>query len=396
VNEPTTKKRGFLCRWTGRLLKTAFVLIIVAIPAVYFGAPCLAKTNWAKGKAEAALTRLTGSPAHIDSMTMSWKTGFTVSNVRMDAINRGRLEITPTIKTLRFAPQAKTMCSSHKVGLTLVEPTIAIRERSEEVATPAPACAGKNDCCASKGVHIENLVIENGTVTYDCDAFNQPVTLKNLALRAEVQVRNGRVNIELKQMTGRLNDGLVTASGLFSIEPGTAKGSVNLEATDVTANDVLARVMKYLAPIFETAAQGEVKGKVNLKLTAEGKGENAGAMIRAAKGQALLVFNGLVTDTRLMGAISARFQNPSLAGAPFDAVRANVVIADGAFLHQNTVASTPAGSISINGTVDRNDLNLLVRMDPNIFGGRDSEALRMLAEQGGLRVRGTMSQPIVE
>jgi hypothetical protein len=188
----------------------------------------------------------------------------------------------------------------------------------------------------------------------------------------------------------------VTASGVLAIEPGAARAKLDLEASDVTANDAVARIMKYLAPVFETAAQGEVRGKLNLKMTAEGKGDSAGAMLRGATGHAELAFNGKVTSSRLMGAVSAHFQNPSIAEVGFDQVRANITLAEGAFLHQNTVGMTPAGAVTINGTTEKNALNLLVRMDPALFAGQDAEVLRVLSEQGGMRVRGTLSQPIIE
>ena len=387
--EMKKKKVGFVRRWTWRLMKTVFVIVIIGAPVVYFGAPRLAKTAWARGKAETALTRAAGTPVHLDSLQMSWKSGFTATNVRGGTITRGRLEITPTIKEVRFAPKAVTLCSNPKAKLTLVEP-----ETPAAWTPQAPS-----SCSMKKGARFDDFAVQNGRVTYESEALNQPVTLENLNLRAEVQVRAGRINVELKELTGRLNNGTISASGVLAIEPGAASGKLDLEAADVTANDVLARVMRYLVPIFETAAPGEVKGRLNLKLQLDAKGDDIHGMLHNAAGRGSLVFAGELSGTRLMNALAARFDDPSLAQVPFDGVEGRLQFADGRIRHMNSQVICPIGSMSITGSTACDGLDLIVRLDPNLIMGRNGraeEALRQLCEQGGVTVKGTLSQPVVE
>jgi uncharacterized protein involved in outer membrane biogenesis len=394
------KKPGFIRRWTWRLMKTVFVLVLVGAPVVWFGAPYLAKTGWARAKAEAALTRTAGTPVHLDSLQLAWKSGFTATNVRGETVTRGRLEITPTIKEVRFAPKAATIFSSPKAKLTLVEPVIALRERATDPESPAAwTPQAPTPCSAKKGARFDDFVVKDGRVTYESEALNQPVTLENLNLRAEIQIRAGRVNVELKELTGRLNNGTVSASGVLAIEPGAASGKLDLEAADVTANDVLARVMRYLVPIFETAAPGEVKGRVNLKLQLDGKADDVQGLLRKAAGRGSLVFSGELSGTRLMNAFAARFDDPSLAQVPFDGVEGRLQFADGRVRHVNSQVICPIGSMSINGSTACDGLDLIVRLDPNLVMGRNGraeESLRLLCEQGGVVVKGTLAQPVIE
>lgn len=403
-DETTAKKKpGFIRRWTKRLVKTALILTLVGIPTGYFVIPKIASSGWAKSHVESALTKASGAPVSVESLKMTWGDGLTATNVKGETIRRGRYEIEPSVKEIRFAPTAKSLVrSTVKASATLVEPSVVIRETLDEAATAeGAACTPRRCCTAKKELRVESLAIQNGRVVFDNPAFNQEVVLENLNVKAAVQAREGRINLVVTELTGTLNGGALTASGTLSIEPGKAESKVAIEGSGVEANDLIARALKHLVPMFETAAPGgEIRGKLDLKFEAEAKGDDVQSMLRSAAGHGTVAFGGSLSGARLMAAIGERFEDAALRELEFSAVTANVTIDGRRVLHANTVAASSWGHVVLNGTASCADgLDLLVMIDPNLLQGRQGrseEARRIISERGGLRVTGTLQHPIVE
>jgi uncharacterized protein YhdP len=377
-------------------MKTALVLALVGAPVAYLAVPRIVSSGWARSKVERALSRTTGAEVRVGSLSMTWKQGFTATDVKADPVVRGRITVTPSIREVRFAPRARSLCASTtKASLTLVEPSVEIKQTLDE-APAGPACAPRR--CSARGIRLDALIIENGRVSFDSEGFNQPVVIEKLNVRAELQARQDRLNVVVHELTCRLNDGTLTASGTLAIDAGAAESRVALEARDVTANDLLARALKVLVPIFETAAPGgEVRGKLDLKFEAEGKGDTISSMFRAATGRGQLAFNGRVAGTRLMDAIGRHVGDSALPELAFDGVSAPLQLAEGRVHNMNSLLTTPWGNVVVSGSATRSEVDLLVRLDPRLISGREGraeEALRKLLETGGIKVGGTLQQPV--
>lgn len=385
------KKGCFVWRCFKRLVKITIVALILAVPAAYFGLPALAKTAWGRGKAEKALAAVAGGPVHVDSVAVSWKQGVTLSNVRVDAVDRGGVETSGTIRELVFAPAGKSLlCKTTRARAIVREPKLLVRDiRGEEsAATPraaAPPCALKHS--ARKPLSIESIVIENGSVTFDGSAYNEPVQLTSLNLHASVRVSTGNVTLEVRELKAMLNGGEISAHGTLCVDSGRTTGKLDLSAADVELTDAIVQVLRRVVPAFEVAPGGDVHGTVTARVALEGP-------VRTPSGSAEIAVNGRLAGARIFHALAGATGESRLAMVEFTQVRGHLQVADGEVTHVATELRQSLGAARLSGVVHRDgSMDMFLVCDHEVVHEMNGKAEATLLE--GVRIGGTAAQPIL-
>jgi hypothetical protein len=346
---------------------TVLVLLalVAAVPAAAFGLPAAARTKWARARAEKILAHHLGTPVRIGKIEASWKNGLTLRDVSCKPANYGTSEVTVAVRELLIRPKySRLLRGKARAKVEVVAPDVRVLERLEP-GVPAVFRAPRP---CRKEVRIEDLVIREGVFVLRSERSKEEVRVEGLGLKGEVLAARGRIDLELGRLEARLNGGTVSGQGVFALTPGEAKSRVEVAGTGIESNDLVARLLRYVLPLFETVPSGSVRGKVDLRFKAEGSAKDVQALIRSARGDgAFQVREADLGGSRILeaaGKPALRFHEAeglftirdgkvnvlqALARGPSEARLSGWVDADGTMEYAVEIAGAPA--LRLGGTL---------------------------------------------
>lgn len=337
-------KKSRLWRWTKRLAKIALVAVLVSVPAVYFGVPAVAKTKWAREKAERALARAIKAPVDIGEMSFSWRRGLTVRDVKSEGGACGRLEVSAHVREIKIRPEWRRIVRGRAQGkLSIVEPQIRLRE----AAAGTPAGLPRFGC---GGVEFRELQIVNGSLVYEAGSFDEDLRVEGLNVSGTAYGRKDRIDLDLRKIEGKLNGGAVKGSAFLALRPGDVSARLDLDAQDVEFGDLTARALRYAVPLVETLPSGTAKGRVDLRFRAEGEGETFASLLRSASGEGeVRVRDGRVSGSRILAAGAKTMSRPALIELSLHEAEASRFTLFSGKVHTSLVARSREGECRLQG-----------------------------------------------
>lgn len=336
------RRFGFIRRWTLRLAKASLLLVVLAVPTVYFGVPLGAKTAWARARAERALTRALQTPVQVGEMAFTWRLGLDLAHVVAEPRAYGRLETELEIARLRVKPDWKKLLRGRlELKVAADGPRLALKELKETGSALAlPRLRG---CC--KGIQIRELKVNGATLTFESPAFEEDLRVEGLNLAGSLSLRRDRVEAELASIEAKVNGGSLTGSGSLGLQPAEVRSRIDVTAKDVASGDFTARSLRHLLPLFETLPSGAVKGKVDVRVRAEGAGQDLAAFLRSLQGAGeLTVREGDLRGSRILHA--ARHK---LAEVSFHEVQSRFTLLEGRVQIPLAVARGRGGEVRLIG-----------------------------------------------
>jgi len=210
---PAPTFRGRLWRFTKRLSLLATLIVLAAVPAAAFGVPALARSPWARARAEKALTRSLGTPVQVSEMNWSWKSGLTLHNVSGTAIQVGSLSVQP-----RYG---KLLSGKLRARATLDSPEVTL------IDTGSASPILQFPRLPRKGCRIDKLEIRNGTCIVKRGDTN--IRLGGLEARADGRVENGTLRFELSSVSGTCDGLEFSGKGRIRVTQEGLEGELDLK-----------------------------------------------------------------------------------------------------------------------------------------------------------------------
>ncbi len=356
--QPAPRKGCFVWRMTKKLVKFAAVSAFVTAVGGFFGLPMLAKTDWARARVERTATEMVGSPVHVGSMTLSWRTGLRLADVIVD----GSLEAPDTPAAIR------------EIVVTLNRTVI----RGADVAINTPVETGVPavpTCCRRICLPTHEVVIEGGSLAVD------GAVVSDLCARIEVRKRKDAVTVMISDASAKVNGGSVSGSAELISRDGLS-GKVVIDASRVGMTDRLARLLAAYVPAF---AGARAEGVVDVRATLEGSCEKP-------TGRAEIAFDGRLSGAGMMQALGAATQDSRVGSMDLTRVAAHLQIEDGRATHVGTELRNADGAARMTGWVDRaGSLDVVVTFDHAMVHAYGGKAEAELLE--GVRLVGYSGSP---
>lgn len=391
---------SFAGRWMRRLFWTTLLGTTAVIVAGWLLIPRLSKTPWGRSQFEAFLSSAAGGPVKMDSFEVSWSEGVTAGNLRSERISRPSQDLSLSVRKIQLRPKAKDLWGrAASVSADVDEPRITILEK---IAGPEKAGSAPTGTrwAVVREWNVESLVIRNGTLTYDSEAFNSPVILEKLSLQADFTASDAGTLVFLREFTGTLNGGEVRATGKLNLEPGDSSCELEIEGTDVGVNDLVARAIRHLVPLFETLAPGSASGAMDFSFKAQGRAAAPEALWSATTGAGNLEFRGSLNRIRILDEILRAGGVEGGSSVPMNRMTSRLRLSDGRIHNVSADFENESGGLHVTGWIQPNGAqDLLVSFEGRPFPVLDPIAARWLesaSDNGGIRVLGTITAPTIK
>ncbi len=375
MKQTDSPRRSLVWRLVKVLSVLAILSLLAAGAAAYFGIPAVARTKWARARMERGLARYLGTPVQIGKVEASWRKGIRLHEISVQPAVYGKVEVAGGVRELRFKPDyGRLLRGKPRAEMVLVAPDLRIRELKEPAEPARPKLPR---LCCHKDFKIEDLQIREGSLVVESGPSGEALRVEGLSLAGVVAAARDRIDIGVSALNARMNGGTLTGRGMFALAPGAARSSIDITGTGVESNGPVARALRYVLPLFETLPTGSVRGKVDLRLRAEGSAENVKAMLRAAKGEgAFLVQEADLRGARIFEAAGRALGTPALFESRFHEAEGLFTVREGRLRVLQALARGPA-EVRLSGWVD---LDGTLEYDVQPSGGALTRVTGTLAE----------------
>ncbi len=227
---PTMTFRGRLWCWTRRLVRVSLLVLIAAAPAVYFGAPVLARQEKVRHRVEAALSRTMGTPVEISSMAWSWKDGLTIQDFRSIALKIDSIQIQP-----KFLKLARGKSGTR---VLLENPQVAVLD------TDAAAPELRLPKLCKKGFPLDNVEVRNGTYTVMGADGTRHATITGITADAGGRLANREAYLNIWSFSATYNGAELTGKGMLHLTQEGLTGELSVNEAAAAQSSDLQKALK--------------------------------------------------------------------------------------------------------------------------------------------------------
>jgi hypothetical protein len=252
------------------------LLLLAAVPAVALGLPRLARSEWARAKVEARLSRAARAEVRLERLEFCWKDGLRLLGIAVPPTPEGGVEVSFRV------PEARVRLS-RRPRVTLFSPDVTISLRPEAAARPKAS------------YRLDRVELRDATVRVESPSLEGGLLLERLDGRLSLAERRGELSLSLARFSAAANGG--TLEGALSIRRGPRGLSIGADLTGegIASNELLVRVARGAAPVLESASRGDSYGRLSFSL----KGAGAGASLNGLFGSARADGSLAVRDARI-------------------------------------------------------------------------------------------------
>lgn len=349
MTQEAARRSWMFVRLFKLILVLAVLAAVAAVPAFAFGLPAAARTRWARARLEKTLTRSLGTSVRIGQMRFSWKEGLVLRDLSIAPSARGDVEVALDVREARLRPWiARLLRGSLRVDAVLTGPALRLREHP---GTEIPAELRLPRPCRHE-IRIDALRVREGTLILASGRFEGILKMEGIELEGAAALARNKADVEVTKLNARLNEGTVSAGGLLGVAAGRAAFRIELTGSEVESNELVARGLRRVLPLFEVSPGGSVRGRVDFQIRAEGDGADLSAAFRAARGEgSFQVRDGDLRGIRILAEAGRALGKPGWADARVREAAGSLELREGRLYVRGAVARGP-GEIQLDGWTD--------------------------------------------